>query len=267
MAKVKMSDVYSGSKNVKELFKLPMISRTERFLQQQSYTNDELIEILDLSERIENHTEKRKFYQRLISSQPGPFNKNVFLEYNSKLFSVDSLKNLIRNSKGINDFDKCKWIDYAVLTSFTVFVYNYFLTGESKEVGIDPMVKPFNMQIASDMVRYSDKMKNTISSNMLSSNYRNFLFNILNTFSETEQYNWYLETLATTYEQKTMDILVSYENISSKIIEHYYNKANVTNREILAKLDKCPTEIKMKYYEKTEDESFLPKTAKDIFLF
>lgn len=264
MGKVKMSDVYSGSKNVKELFKQPMVSRTERFLKSTQYTNDELLEILDISERIENHKDKRIMYQRIISSQTGPFSKAVFVEYKDKLFSSASLKNLIKYSEDINDIDKCRWITYAILTSYTTFVYDYFMNGESKEVGINPMIKPFNMQIALDMVQYSDKMKGVVVN---SYNGRNFLFELLDTFSETEQYNWYLEVVASTYANKAMTIITSYPNISSRIIEHYYNKADFSNAKILAKLDNCPIDIKMDFYEKTGDEEFLPKEAKDIFLF
>lgn len=263
MAKVKMSDVYSGSKNVKSLFKLPMISRTEKFLKTTQFTNDELIEILDISERIENHTEKRRFYQKLIANQEGPFNKLVFAEYKDKLFSVESLKQLIKNAQGINDIDKCRWITYAILTSYPKF-YEYFISGESNEVGIDPMIKPFNMQIALDLVQYSDKIKATV---VIYHDGRNLLFELLDTFNETEQYNWYLECVKTTYQQKAMDIITKYPNISSKIIEDYYSKSDITNKKILAKLDKCPIDIKMDYYEKTGDEEFLPKEAKDIFLF
>ncbi|MDZ7937343.1 MAG: hypothetical protein U5M53_03265 [Rhodoferax sp.] len=56
MAKVKMSDVKSGSKNVKSLFRTPMINRTDDFLRKYTFTNDELLEILDISQNIEKET-------------------------------------------------------------------------------------------------------------------------------------------------------------------------------------------------------------------
>jgi len=96
MPKVKMSDIKSGSENVKTLFKRIVGDRKLDWLKKQTYSNDELLEILDISENIEQHKDKRRFYQELIESQAGPFSQEVFIKYTRKVYHVEALMNLIR---------------------------------------------------------------------------------------------------------------------------------------------------------------------------
>lgn len=132
MPKVKMSDVKSGSENVKNVFRRTMDMRTLGWFKKQKYTNDELLEIMNISISIERHKDHRYLYQRLIESQTGPFNREVFVAFRDLVFHTESLLNLIRYSEGITDADKAKWIDYAILTSSYWFIPNFFIKSAGK---------------------------------------------------------------------------------------------------------------------------------------
>lgn len=258
MPKVKMSDVKSGSQNVKEIFKLPMSSRTSKKLSSLILNDDELIEIFNISNDIEYHKDARTFYQRIIKSQKGPFNAEVFNLYTNNVFEVDSLMHLLELSRGINDEEKCRWITYAMATSATWFLSNFFMNGNSKSFGIDPIKKPFSLTLIEKIARTQ------ISMNQIG----DFFFGILDTLSDEEQYDWYIHNVASIFEKQAVSILTSYPNTSEKVLMHYYIKSfNNVTKEQLCKHKNMSINIKMEMYEKTGNTDLLPNDVTDILLF
>jgi hypothetical protein len=263
MPKVKMSDIKSGSENVKDVFRATMTgSRRKKFVKQK-FTNDELLEILDISENIEYHKEKRNMYQRLIVSQSGPFNAKVFDAYLDKLFDVDALLNLLENSKGISDESKLKWLDYLMVTSTHWAVFNYFSRDAGTSFGIDVTKPPFRTNYAQHIVKYADKM----GRGNISQDYFNELHRILDTMSEGEIIEWYNDSVTSTYEKRAVDFLMSYDKMPGKVLQHYWNKTTLINKEKLALHPNIPEELREWMYQETQDEKYLPQAAKDLFLF
>lgn len=258
MPKVKMSDVKSGSENVKNVFRRTMDMRTLGWFKKQKYTNDELLEILKISTSIERHRDHRYMYQRLIESQPGPFNREVFIAYRDIVFHKDALMHIITNSEGITDDDKAKWIEYALITSPYTFIDDFVITGEIKKVGIDIEKYPFNISFTDNVVRYIRKL-NAIPQ---------VLFDSLDSMTDTEKMNWYVNNVAQAYESNAVSILTKYKNTTPEIIAAYYKRnSNPLIRSELVMHKNTPPELRMEMYEIYKDDKFLPEEVKDIFLF
>jgi len=260
MPKIKMSDIKSGSENVKNVFRTSMSNRTKKWLTNKVYTNNELLEILELCE-VERHNDKRFFYQNLIDSQKGPFNADVFNNYKSVLFHTSSLMNLLTNSKGVNDIDKTKWIVSAILTNSHWFLNNVFINNVCIKYGMDIKKKPFNLTMAKSMVEYNHTL--TISA-VTPVEYSDYLREILNTLSDDELYDWYISSVSKTYKDNALFLLMSYPNTTEKILRHYYEKSKM---DALASHPNFPPEIRLEIFKRTKDEKYLPKEAQDIFLF
>lgn len=262
MTKVKMSDIKSGSEEVKKVFRRPMSSRLKP-LKKQVFTNDELIEILEISEEIEGHKEKRYFYQELIVSQSGPFNNEVFGAFVDKLFHIDSMLNLLENSKGVSEPNKLRWLDYMMVSSTHWTVFNFFSKDTGTQFGIDVTKSPYRINYAKHIVRYADK----VGRGNISEDYYKELHRILDTMTEDEIYDWYVNSVASTYEKRAVDFLMSYDKMPKKVLERYWKKTSLYNKEKLAIHPNIPEELRDWMYQKTKDEKYLPQTAKDLFLF
>ncbi len=263
MPKIKISDIKSGSENVKAVFRRNMPDRTLSWLQKQTFTNAELLEILDLIEQ-ERHKDHRYFHQRLIDSQKGPFSREVFVAYRDILFHVDSLLNLIYNSKGVTDEDKARWMDYSFVTAYYWFLPNFYMNGDCKKVGIDPFKMPFNMSFAANAITYGNKLKRNMEDKE-----KAYLWSVLDTLSEAEQMEWYKKAVMQTYEKTRIDLLTEYPNTSSEILRAEYGRVNnmydMKGKVVLH--PNCPPELRMEMFELTKDNKYLPQAVQDIFLF
>ncbi len=264
MPKVKMSDVKSGSTSVKNLFKLPMSSRIMA-LKKFTFTNHELIEILEISEDIEYHTDKRRFYQQLIQSQKGPFNSNVFKWYIDKLFDINSLLHLIDHAENLSIDDKLSWLNYMMVTSASWSVFNFFSKNMGLEYGIDVTQNPFRAIYSDLLVRYIQRAD---FNNSISKDYYNEVNRILDQMSESELYDWYTTSIQTLYVKKVISIIMNYPKMPSKIIVEYYEKISAADgKDELIKHPNMISEIKLAKFAETGREEYLPQTAKDVFLF
>ena len=268
MAKVKMSDIKSGSENVKNVFRNTMSGIRRKNFKNQTFTNDELLEILYISENIEYHKEKRDMYQKLIKSQKGPFNNAVFSAYSDKLFEYDSMIHLLKNSKGTSEDAKLKWLNYIMVSSCFSAI-KFFKEDSGIPYGIDVTKKPFRHVYAVDLIKFSDEMgfSDTMGRRNLSFDYYAELHRILDTMNDAEIYDWYIDSIASTYEKRAMDTLMSYDKMPKKVLENYWHKTNFQNQEILALHPNIPDELRSEMFEKTQNEKYLPQEAKDIFLF
>ena len=264
MPKVKMSDVKSGSISVKNLFKIPMSSRIMA-LKKFTFTNRELIEILEISEDIENHSDKRRFYQQLIQSQKGPFNSNVFKWYIDKLFDINSLLHLIDHAENLSIDDKLSWLNYMMVTSANWSVFNFFSKNMGLEYGIDVTQNPFRAIYSDLLVRYIQRAG---FNNSISKDYYNEVNRILDQMSESELYDWYITSIQSSYVKKVISIIMNYPKMPSKIIVEYYKKISAADgKDELIKHPNMISEIKLAKFAETGREEYLPQTAKDVFLF
>ena len=264
MPKVKMSDVKSGSISVKNLFKIPMSSRITA-LKKFTFTNRELIEILEISEDIENHSDKRRFYQQLIQSQKGPFNSNVFKWYIDKLFDINSLLHLIDHAENLSIDDKLSWLNYMMVTSANWSVFNFFSKNMGLEYGIDVTQNPFRAIYSDLLVRYIQRAG---FNNSISKDYYNEVNRILDQMSESELYDWYITSIQSSYVKKVISIIMNYPKMPSKIIVEYYEKISAADgKDELIKHPNMISEIKLAKFAETGREEYLPQTAKDVFMF
>ncbi len=264
MPKVKMSDVKSGSISVKNLFKIPMSSRIMA-LKKFTFTNRELIEILEISEDIENHSDKRRFYQQLIQSQKGPFNSNVFKWYIDKLFDINSLLHLIDHAENLSIDHKLSWLNYMMVTSANWSVFNFFSKNMGLEYGIDVTQNPFRAIYSDLLVRYIQRAG---FNNSISKDYYNEVNRILDQMSESELYEWYTTSIQSSYVKKVISIIMNYPKMPSKIIVEYYEKISAADgKDELIKHPNMISEIKLAKFAETGREEYLPQTAKDVFMF
>ena len=264
MPKVKMSDVKSGSISVKNLFKIPMSSRITA-LKKFTFTNRDLIEILEISEDIEYHSDKRRFYQQLIQSQKGPFNSNVFKWYIDKLFDINSLLHLIDHAENLSIDDKLSWLNYMMVTSANWSVFNFFSKNMGLEYGIDVTQNPFRAIYSDLLVRYIQRAG---FNNSISKDYYNEVNRILDQMSESELYDWYTSSIQSSYVKKVISIIMNYPKMPSKIIVEYYKKISAADgKDELIKHPNMISEIKLAKFAETGREEYLPQTAKDVFLF
>jgi len=261
MPKVKMSDIKQGEK-VKALFRRTISNRTESWMKKIEYNEAELLEILDLSENVEYHKEKRFFYQRLIQSQ-SKFSNKVFKAYVGNLFHVDALLNLVEGTDRLDTDDKLEFISYSMVTSASWFTFNFYAKGQGTNVGIDVLKSPFNYKYAGTIVRYMDKS----GRGNVPKEYFVELERILDTMNEEDIMKWYKDDLVTLYAKKVIEILASYDKMPKSVIEHYLEKGGFSAREGLAMHPNCPPEIRQELYNNTKNEKYLTDDVKDVFLF
>jgi len=262
MPKVKMGQI--KYENVKRVFRRTLDSRTESWLSKIEFSESEMLEILDLSENVEYHRDKRYFYQRLIRSQK-KFSGKVFAAYVDKLFEADALLNLGENSEGVSEYSKIKFIDYTLVTSANWFVFNYYSKNNGNPVGLDVTAQPYNVTYANDITRYMDKS----GRGNTPKEYFEELNRIFDTFSKNDFDVWFDET-QTLYQSKVVDIIMSYNKMPRYLIDQYFNRKNKPDYDLRLRLATHPNasnDIKMWAYEETKDEIYLPSEVKDIFVF
>jgi len=265
MPRIKMSDVTSGSENVKKVFREPMPNRTVSMLKNFKFSNDELVEIHFLADKKESHGEKREFFNIVILSQTGPFNSKVFDIYAKSMFDKDSLIHLIKNSTGLTDEDKETFIVYSITTEPIHFIANFFMTGECKKYGIDLKKSPCNKAYVRSYITSSSQTTTRFFDN---ERRHAFLYEILDTLTESELFEWYENTLS--QRQFKIKIILGYKNCPEKLFVRAFESietGDITTKKQMAMDPKCPLEIKMKMFEETGDGSLLPQDIQEIFIF
>jgi len=262
MPKIKMGDIKSGSENVKAVFRKPMSYRNRSWLKKQKFSNDELIEILYLADEKERHKDYREFLQMLVMSQEGPFNLKMFKKFVNKTFHKDTLLHLVENTKGLDDEAKFSLINYSVLTAPFHFIPNFYMNGECNKYGIDVKKSPFNKAYASAQARYADSLQ---SKTYEIKEYNDFLYEILDTLTEDELFDWYKTELK--HKHYKYQYILDYKNCPESLFKFVYENSDILNKKVLAKHPHCPDETKIMMYEETGDESYLPQDVQDIFVF
>lgn len=268
MSAVKMSDIKSGSENVKSIFRLAMSNRTKKFLETLTLNNEELLEIIDICQSIEKKY-PTSFYRDLILTQDN-FNTDVFLAFLPNLTDPEAFENLLKKSKDINDSSKKRFIDY-VFENLPVWGFKKFFSQPlSKELGIDVTLKPFNVIYVSTLIAHIDIIFN-VAVFTLSDKIIDEIDRIFATLTPSEIQTVYMSTNTLIRSDRLIQILIRTKNTSPNVFEYMVDKYKGSgSQDIKYKIvrsSKCPANIKLAYYQSTGDESVLPQTAQDIFLF
>lgn len=259
MAKVKISEI--KSENVKRIFRLPMSSRGERFLNLLTLTNDDIIETIRFAE-IEYHKDKRDFYRRLVKTQHNKvkFNRDSFGVLVNNLFDKDRYLELIRNSEGLTKRDLISFVGYSMTSSTVWFFSTYYLNGDSKADGIDINDPDIAFEIVERFL-YTDGAK------MLDSTLVSFAKLFGEVFKSTHK-DEVLTRLRQSAQKWTYLLTKHWDEMPEDVIAYFLSTFNDREtRSNIAKLKNAPSELKQEYYEKTGDESYLPAGVTDIFLF
>ena len=268
MPAVKMSDIKSGSENVKSIFRLAMSNRTIKFLETLTLNNEELLEIIDICQRIEKKY-PTSFYRDLILTQNN-FNNDVFLAFLPNLTDPEAFENLLKKSKDINDSSKKSFIDY-VFENLPVWGFKKFFSQPlSKELGIDVTLKPFNIVYVSTLIARIDTIFN-VAVFTLSDEIIDEIDRIFATLTPSEIQTVYMSTNTLIKSDRLIQILLRTKNTSPNVFEYMVDKYKGSgSQDIKYKIvrnSKCPANIKLAYYQSTGDESVLPQTVQDVFLF
>lgn len=258
MPKIKISEI--KSENVKKIFRLPMSSRSLRFLESLTLTNDDIIETIEFAEK-EYHSNKRSFFQDLVKTQHTKlkFNRAAFNVLVNNLFEKDRLLELINNSEGLTKEDKIEFIGYGMTTA-AYFFLNYFVNGESKSVDIDVFSDSEYASEVFDRVMYKDSSK-------FSKESIDKLILLLKSLDSkgTEKAK---KRLKQAYSSWLVLLAAQWEDMPLELLEiGLEDRAEYKYRVELAKHKNAPEDVKAKFYEQTGDEIYLPNGVKDIFLF
>jgi len=260
--KIKMSDVTSGSANVKAVFRESMVARTARFLQRFTFSEAELLEIARLAE-VERHNDRKRLLHLVILSQSGPFSPKVFEQYLENAFvNNETLMYLLTNSTGLTDDHRERIITKSMYTGPGHFIPNFYMNGECNKYGIDVKKSPFNARFAKDYVWTASTPGRKIYE---TDSYNNFLFEVLDTLSPEALMTWFEDDL----KQKIFrfDLLLAYKNCPLPLFTRLFEISNTNEKNKLAKAETCPIEIKMRMFEETGDMSYLPISVREMFDF
>jgi len=262
MPKVKMSDIKSESENVRDVFRIPMASRTWKWIQTKTFTNKELQEIHDISSDIEKSKVRKKFYSRLIRSQSGPFDDTIFRIFSDILYDKESMLHLLVNSVGVDNSDKVRWMKYAIETS-PWFVYDFMLKGDSAQYGIDITKGPFNIHFADFLIQSKDKLLNAAAG--MPDYYLDAIYTTLDTMNEKEFDIWHSYVQ---FNKEFFEIILKYKNTPVKLLQEMFDDYNdAFNKGQIAEHPNSPQELRHKMFEYTGDAKWLPEEVQDIFIF
>lgn len=258
MPKIKMSDVTSGSENVKALFRMTMENRIKSIKLRVPLSSDELLEVLSLT-NIENYSDKRLFFQQLIQKQPGPFDSNVFNNYVSILFDKNSLLELLQKTdSSVRQQSKIKWIEYIGVTAAHWFIYDFVGSSIATKCGIDAYSTPYNASIAKVLIHQILRKQHTIQPESLAE-----LFKIFDSMNAVELEQLYDE-FKHIYVTVVFEVVMGYKKMPGSVIGAFFNATRPLQDEI-AVHPNCPPDIKKAMYEKTKDYKYLPQEMVDIF--
>jgi hypothetical protein len=246
-----MPDIKSDSENIKKIFSVN--ERNTEFLSNFNLTNDELVEIYELSRQEGKYT----FLVRLIESQKGPFNDTVIKTFLNLLkTTTGALFSLIRKAdKSVSEKTKYEWMLIAQRHESTLFK-KFINGGEAAKLGFDLKKEPFKRATILNMFINAFEFKQNEG-----------LYDYFDKLTEDELFDFYIEIMKTdTGDNRKFEAWFNYPRTTVKIITHYI-KQPLKNANEMAKHPNCPFEIKMKIFEETRDSSFLPDQLQDIFIF
>jgi hypothetical protein len=254
--------------NVKKILSIDLEERTIEFLSKFVLSNDELLEVFELTSK-KWSTAVTQFLSRLIDSQKGPFDKEVVTTYMNEIAynrgAVTIIFPLIRKAdKNISEDIKYTWLIKAKRILPNVFE-EFVNSGEAAELGFDLTKEPWDRASKRD-----SKLQIIFSNNTFTNEQLKILFDYFDTINEDELFDFYLEVVRAVNYRKQFMIWFNYPKTTAKIIEHYIEKifqADLNNAIEMAKHPNCTNDIKMEMFKKTDDPYFLPDDILTLFHF
>ena len=237
-----------------------MVDNISAWLEKRTHTSEELLEILKISEQIQNDLDWKLFYGKLIRVQQGSFSLDVFNAYlNLIANNTDALLNLLKNTVGLTDVEKMEWVKIALVSNPNWFIPAFFKTEQALVNGIDIYKNPFNFLIVKTIVE-------SVSDITLA---EGFLVSILESLTNEEFYEWYDNSgKKCQYKTCIAKILAQSKNTTTSILENYFDELDEIDDKIeLAKHSNFSEMLKLKLYRLTKDIKFLPQKLKNLFVF
>ena len=251
-----MSDIQGSSENVKDVFRKSLISRTSKWLETKTFTNEELLEILHLCEFNEQNKNRSKFYDILILSQTGPFKPKIFEFVVGRLSDGDALLHLLQNSGNLTDEQQVSWLISVVKTSPQLT--NSFVLGG----GIDIESTPINHLFAHELIRQQKKIYDLI----IPTHYSDVLKKTITSLTRDEFSKWFKDT--NSYHKDLTRLLLMDKNMHENMLNDLFNMSDSDwHGHWITKHENCPDELKIRMFEKTDDPQYLPQEVQDIFVF
>lgn len=265
----------SKHENVKKLFKVAIADRTIELLQQHQYTNDELLEIISVANRYETLKSYRPFIVRLMRSQDGQFNSDVFTAFTTWLPTIKELMYLINHPvDGITTVDKSYWLSTIVKVANkdrAESTIRWVIKHVDKTV-IDISSYPVNDTIASFLV--NDIVEDYYARHNMQ-DILPLLFSSLDSMGETKISKWFTKNLVASISMASSpnrllilaDILSQYPNTPAEILTFLYGKiTNLRSKGTLVMHQNCPTVLKMDMYHTHGTTKYLPAYLQTLLM-
>lgn len=258
--KVKVSDIKSKSPNVKQLFKVSIGQRRIDFLRSLTFSNDELVEIFELSEHIESHAGRFYFYSLLIKSQEGPFNDAVFSRFVNGLSREETLIKLLENTPNLSFSNKEKFLFYYPQVVGVKSLINLIESNKLKDNKIDVYDDELVFKMLDGLVRASIDSTFVVG--------KEFLNHVLRTQQNDKIFEWFKENVSG-YLHLVSRFLKYYEDATPEMFSHAFDQFSIKEKQHFADGcgDKFPDSLKNELYNLTNDEKYLPTGIRDLFLF
>lgn len=259
MTKVKPSDVKSGSGNVKKLFQIIMKNRRDKVLSKTQFTNDELLEIHDISKNVEQSSKHNDFMFSVIESQEGPFNDKIiktFLPYSSEVTATK----MLQRTESVSDSTKAEW----AFKIFSGATFGSALNGVkgAKSLGIDVTREPIRAAftqalILLGVVKYPE--------------YKSTILEYYDTLSEDKLFDFYKITdkmppRFSNVNSALSESLLDYQKTPEKILLDLFDHGAV-NTQRIAEHPNGPEIARKAMFTSTGDTKYVYGPAKNFFFF
>lgn len=249
---------------VEDILKMPIANISETILKFCYFTNDELTEIILKFEDMYLNG-KTTLYEKLIRTQQGPFNREIFnlfsKYYLSEKFGVQfaiAVMLLEKTDGVLTEEDLLSWFKNAYNRAPKTFIADFIDSDLAKKHGIDAKVAPWNKKLPLALIKYGNVGDENIQA----------VCSCVDNLSDKEKLEWYFDMIDSVHMVTKTTFMLAYENSTPEMIEDfYYNRVESQHKEKLAKHKNASEEIKLEMYQKTGDDAFLPSTITDIFCF
>jgi len=243
-----------ASKQVEAYFSIDARDRLFSTLKKLKFTNEDLSDILNISEEIEQHPLSETFYNIIIMSRENgfEFSNFVFMTYLEKCkLSIKALFRLFNDTPDLTDKNKFDWINYVT------YHYPYWFADSYDTLETNLFVQPLNKLIANNLMEF---VKNNDVSRLL--------IEIFQTLTD-EDFDTILEKNLSYFKSPyyIAFFLAQCKNSTKKSLENTCKiLKNIEDKMLIGLHKNCPTAIKLELYDKTKDERLVPKTVASFFI-
>lgn len=255
MIKINNTTLENKTPEVELFFSIEAKNRDFSTLEKIIFTNDDLMEIFNISEEIEQHPLSENFYAYLIASRNDDFvfSNLVFINFLEKgKLPIKTLTKLFNNTQDLSEKNKYDWLNYATYHFPHWFPDNFDL------IQLNIFKQPFNELVANNLIEF-------ISNKDISK----FLISIFNSFNKNDFIEIFKKSLSSFKSNSDVALFLSKcENSPEEILKMCYDLLKRDDdKELIGAHKNCPEQIKVSWYEKTGDEKFMPNYLKELFVF